>query len=94
MTSLKLAPLMAALLLVTGTVAFADHHGEKKTRVGTCADAKKQQDYFCDMKNASSDSMVALGTACRNAKINVKEACEGVVQADEVYKSCKMEQKC
>jgi hypothetical protein len=46
------------------------------------------------MKNVASDSMVALGTACRNAKINVKEACEGVVEADEVYKSCKMEQKC
>jgi len=41
MKSLKLAPLMAALLLMTGTVAFADHHGEKKTRVGICADAKK-----------------------------------------------------
>jgi len=94
MKSLKLAPLMAVILLMIGTTAFADHHGEKKTRVGTCADAKKQQDYFCDMKNAASDSMVALGTACRNAKINVKEACEGVVEADEVYKSCKMEQKC
>ena len=94
MKSLKIAPLMAALLLMTGTVAYADHHGEKKTRVGTCADAKKQQDYFCDMKNAASDSMVALGTACRNAKINVKEACDGVVEADPTYKSCKMEQKC
>ena len=72
MKSLKLAPVLASLLLITGSVALADHHGEKKTRVGTCDDAKKQQDYFCDQKNASSDSMVALGTACRNAKINVK----------------------
>jgi len=55
---------------------------------------KKQQDYFCDKKNAAGDSMVALGTACRNAKINVKEACEGVVEPDPEYKSCKMEQKC
>ena len=94
MKSLKLAPVLASLLLITGSTAIADHHGEKKTRVGTCADAKKQQDYFCDQKNAASDSMVALGTACRNAKINVKEACEGVVQPDETYKSCKMEQKC
>jgi len=46
------------------------------------------------MKNAATDSMVALGTACRNAKINVKEACEGVVLPDPVYKSCAMEQKC
>jgi len=94
MKSLKLAPVLASLLLITGSVALADQHGEKKTRVGTCDDAKKQQDYFCDQKNASGDSMVALGTACRNAKINVKEACEGVVQPDETYKSCKMEQKC
>ena len=94
MKSLKLAPVLATLLLMTGSAAIADHHGEKKTRVGTCADAKKQQDYFCDQKNAAGDSMVALGTACRNAKLNVKEACEGVVQPDETYKSCKMEQKC
>jgi len=46
------------------------------------------------MKNAATDSMVALGTACRNAKINVKEACEGVVTPDPAYKSCAMEQKC
>jgi hypothetical protein len=46
------------------------------------------------MKNAATDSMVALGTACRNAKINVKEACEGVVIPDPQYKSCAMEQKC
>ena len=82
------------MLLSVGGIAVADHHGEKKTRVGTCADAKKQQDYFCDMKNAASDSMVALGTACRNAKLNVKEACDGIVDKDETYKSCKMEQKC
>lgn len=82
------------LLALCFSPAQADHHGEKKTRVGTCEDAKKQQDYFCDQKNAATDSMVALGTACRNAKLNVKEACEGQVQKDEEYKSCKMEQKC
>ena len=94
MNAPKLASALAALLLMTGLSAYADHHGEKKTRVGTCEDAKNQQDYFCDQKNAASDSMVALGTACRNAKINVKEACEGVVEPDPEYKSCKMEQKC
>jgi len=94
MKSTKSAVVLGLALALAGGVAMADHHGEKKTRVGTCADAKKQQDYFCDMKNAASDSMVALGTACRNAKINVKEACDGVVDKDEAYKSCKMEQKC
>ena len=91
----KTSTLIVGLTLaLAGGVAVADHHGEKKTRVGTCEDAKKQQAYFCDMSNAGSDSMVALGTACRNAKINVKEACDGIVEKDETYKSCKMEQKC
>ena len=90
----KLVSLVAALLLMTGLAGHADHHGEQKTRVGTCEDAKKQMDYFCDQKNAATDSMVALGTACRNAKINLKEACEGLVEPDPEYKSCKMEQKC
>jgi hypothetical protein len=29
--------------------------------------------------------MVAIGTACNNAKNNVKEACEGIVEADKTY---------
>ena len=86
------------IFCLTFTVLFAGlasaAEDEKKSRVGTCQDAKKQQEYFCDMKNAATDSMVALGTACRNAKINVKEACEGVVLPDPEYKSCAMEQKC
>jgi len=94
MKSIRSTVVLGLMLLSVGGIAVADHHGEKKTRVGTCADAKKQQDYFCDMKNAASDSMVALGTACRNAKLNVKEACDGIVDKDETYKSCKMEQKC
>jgi len=83
---------IAAAMLFVGLVSAAED--DKKSRVGTCQDAKKQQDYFCDMKNAATDSMVALGTACRNAKVNVKEACEGVVLPDPEYKSCAMEQKC
>ena len=67
---------------------------ERKTRVGTCEDARSQQEYFCDMKNAENDSMVALGTACRNAKVNVKEACEGIVIPDAKYESCAMEKTC
>ncbi|NCV85403.1 MAG: hypothetical protein EBW14_05925, partial [Oxalobacteraceae bacterium] len=51
------------MLLSVGGIAVADHHGEKKTRVGTCDDAKKQQAYFCDQSNASTDSMVALDQA-------------------------------
>ncbi len=94
MKVMKSTVTLGLFLAMAGSVALADHHETKKTRVGTCEDAKKQQEYFCDKKNAANDSMVALGTACRNAKINVKEACEGIVEKDEVYKSCKMEQKC
>jgi hypothetical protein len=56
-----------------------------KTRVGTCSDAKSQMEYFCNPDNAASDSMVAIGTACTNAKNNVKEACEGIVEPDKTY---------
>lgn len=59
---------------------------KKDTRAGSCNDAKSQMEYFCDEKNAASDSMVAIGTACTNAKNNVKAACEGVVEEDKAYK--------
>lgn len=67
-------------------VAGAAHSADKDERAGTCSDAKSQMEYFCDEKNAASDSMVAIGTACTNAKKNVAAACEGKVEADQVYK--------
>ena len=79
--STLLAILLAAFWLVPEAVA-ADSN---KTRVGTCNDARSQMEYFCNPDNAASDSMVALGTACNNAKNNVKEACEGIVEADKTY---------
>jgi hypothetical protein len=42
-------------------------------------------DYFCNSNNSASDSMVAIGTACTNAKKNVEAACEGKVEADKAY---------
>ncbi len=56
---------------------------KKDTRAGSCDDAKKQMDYFC--KANPNDTMVSIGTACTNAKNNVKAACEGVVEADKKY---------
>ena len=79
--STLLAILLAAFWLVPEAVA-ADSN---KTRVGTCNDARSQMEYFCNPDNAASDSMVALGTACNNARNNVKEACEGIVEADKTY---------
>jgi len=75
--------LLALSVFVTSYSFAAD---EAKTRVGTCEDAKSQMEYFCNPANAASDSMVAIGTACTNAKSNVKEACEGIVEPDKAYK--------
>jgi hypothetical protein len=50
MKNMKSICLLFLLLFGSVSVSLANHHEEKKTRVGTCADAKKQQDYFCDMK--------------------------------------------
>jgi hypothetical protein len=82
----KLAVLAALILMPS--VAIAGHHSEKERleRAGNCSDAKKQMEYFCDENNASADSMVAIGTACNNAKNNVKAACEGVDTPDAEYK--------
>lgn len=80
---LTLAAIMFATCWFVSSLAVADE--QAKTRVGTCKDAKSQMEYFCNPANAASDSMVAIGTACTNAKNNVKEACEGVVEPDKTY---------
>ena len=84
---IRMLAIVAAILFMPG-LTLADHHGDKakSERAGNCNDAKKQMEYFCDESNAGSDSMVAIGTACNNAKNNVKAACEGVVQPDAEYK--------
>ena len=76
--------LLCSAFCLTANATGSDS-GDKKTRVGTCADARSQMEYFCDDKNKKSDSMVQMGTACNNAKNNVKEACEGVVEPDKKY---------
>ena len=76
--------LALALTLVLASQTYAADDSTK-TRVGTCNDAKSQREYFCNPDNAASDSMVAIGTACTNAKNNVKEACEGIVEPDKKY---------
>jgi len=76
--------LVLALPLVLASQTYAADDSTK-TRVGTCNDAKSQMEYFCNPANAASDSMVAIGTACTNAKNNVKEACEGIVEPDKKY---------
>jgi hypothetical protein len=70
-------------LALTGSLAVAD---QKDERAGTCADAKSQMEYFCNSENSASDSMVAIGTACTNAKKNVEAACDGKIEPDKAYK--------
>lgn len=76
---------LITLPLVLTALSSAAADDSKKTRVGTCNDARSQMEYFCNPANAASDSMVAIGTACTNAKNNVKEACEGIVEPDKKY---------
>ena len=76
---------LIALPLVLTALTSSAADDSTKTRVGTCDDAKSQMEYFCNPDNAASDSMVAIGTACTNAKNNVKEACEGIVEPDKKY---------
>ena len=83
-------PTLAALMLPF-TLAFSQSSNNEtladdKTRVGTCEDAKSQMEYFCDPDRGKNDTMVQMGTACNNAKSNVKEACEGIVEQDKEYK--------
>ena len=77
-----------AAIVLAPSISLADHHTEQERlqRAGNCNDAKQQMEYFCDESNAGSDSMVAIGTACTNAKNNVKAACEGIDQPDAEYK--------
>lgn len=84
---MRFAVLAVITALLAGQVpALAETDKERLERAGTCADAKKQREYFCDEKNAATDSMVAIGTACNNAKNNVKAACEGIDTPDPEYK--------
>ena len=74
------------LALVTGLAsAMAGAADQKDERAGNCNDAKSQMDYFCNSSSAN-DTMVAIGTACTNAKKNVEAACEGKVEKDQPYK--------
>ena len=81
---MKTHSLIGALLLgLTATVTFA---AEQDTRGGTCEDAKKQHEYYCEGKNDPNDIFTQANIACNNAKRNMAAACEGKVEADSEYK--------
>jgi hypothetical protein len=83
MRALALGSIVAACLSLAAPSAFPQ---QKDERAGTCADAKSQMEYFCDPARGAGDTMVAVGTACENAKKNVAAACEGKVEEDKAYK--------
>ena len=81
---MKAHSLITALVLgLAATVAFA---AEKDTRGGTCDDAKKQHEYYCEGKNDPNDIFTQANIACNNAKRNMAAACEGKLTPDEAYK--------
>ena len=79
---------VASALTLMGTLSAADHdsNSDDLERAGTCSDAKLQVEYFCNKENSANDTMVQVGTACRNAKVNFKAACKGIADADSEYK--------
>jgi len=77
-------PLIGALLL--GVVATVSAAEEKDTRGGTCEDAKKQHEYYCEGKGDPNDIFTQANIACNNAKRNMAAACEGKVERDSEYK--------
>ena len=83
MRGLIFSSIAALPLALAVSSAFAQ---QKDERAGTCADAKSQMEYFCDPSRGAGDTMVAVGTACENAKKNVAAACEGKTEADKAYK--------
>ena len=72
--------------LVFGLAATVCVAAEKDTRGGTCEDAKKQHEYYCEGKNDPNDIFTQANIACNNAKRNMAAACEGKVAPDAEYK--------
>ena len=73
----------ACLLAFAATGGFA---ADNDTRGGTCEDAKKQHEYYCEGKNDPNDIFTQANIACNNAKRNMAAACEGKASPDAEYK--------
>jgi len=81
---MKISCLIGAWFL--GLAATAGFAAEIDTRGGTCDDAKKQHEYYCEGKNDPNDIFTQANIACNNAKRNMAAACEGKVAPDAEYK--------
>ncbi len=58
---------------------------QKDERGGTCEDAKKQFEYYCEKKGHQDDVVMQAPIACNNAKRNMAAACEGKSEQDYKY---------
>ena len=83
---MKAHSLIATLVLGLAATAGISAAAEKDTRGGTCEDAKKQHEYYCEGKNDPNDIFTQANIACNNAKRNMAAACEGKVAPDAEYK--------
>jgi len=74
---------LLALPLVLISLSFAADDS-KKTRVGTCNDAKSQMEYFCNPANAASDSMVGHRHRLHERQEQCsKRLAKGIVEPDK-----------
>jgi hypothetical protein len=76
--------LLGAALLAA--VSGANAAEQADTRAGSCEEAKKQHEYYCEGKGDPNDIFTQANIACNNAKRNVAAACEGKVEPDAEYK--------
>lgn len=82
---MKTRSLIGALVLALAATVSVSAEKEKDTRGGTCGDAKKQHEYYCEGKGDPNDIFTQANIACNNAKRNVAAACEGIVKPDTEY---------
>ena len=80
---MKFIAILAGMSLSMASLAAIG--AEKDTRGGTCDDAKKQHEYYCEGKNDPNDIFTQANIACNNAKRNMAAACDGVVEPDNQY---------
>jgi hypothetical protein len=82
----KTRSLIGALALGLAATVSVSAENEKDTRGGTCEDAKKQHEYYCEGKGDPNDIFTQANIACNNAKRNMAAACEGIAKPDAEYK--------
>jgi hypothetical protein len=80
----SLSVIFASVLALAAASGFTAE--EKDTRAGTCEDAKKQHEYYCEGKGDPNDIFTQANIACNNAKRNMAAACEGKAAPDAEYK--------